>query len=300
MNKVIQRPILAFAVALAAVGFLSVMDAVMKVLVLAIGVYATSVWRAVIGAALAAILYLPRRTHWPDRTTLRIHVGRAALITVMGLSFFWGLGRVPMAQAIALTFIAPLIALVLAAVTLGETIGPRTILGSVIAFGGVLVIFFGQARADLGQGAMVGCVAILGSALCYAVNIVLMRRQATAARPLEIIFFQNVSVAALLVASLPFLGGTIIPAGHWLELIAAALLSGAGLMLFAYAYARGEAGYLAVTEYSGFLWAALLGWLVFREPVSTFTLAGALLIVGGCVIAARKGPAIEPEIEALA
>src|SRR6476619_7603972 len=147
MNKVAQRPIVAFAVALAAVGFLSVMDAVMKGLVLAIGVYATSVWRALIGAGLAAILYLPRRTHWPDRTTFRIHVGRAALITVMGLLFFWGLGRVPMAQAIALTFIAPLIALVLAAVTLGEHIGSRSIIGSVTAFAGVLIIVFGQATA---------------------------------------------------------------------------------------------------------------------------------------------------------
>jgi S-adenosylmethionine uptake transporter len=300
MNKVAQRPLLAFAVALAAVGFLSVMDAVMKALVLDIGVYLTSVWRALIGVVLAACLYLPRRTHWPDGATLRIHLARAALITVMGLLFFWGLGRVPMAQAIALTFISPLIALFLAAAFLGEKIGPRTAAGSVLAFGGVLVIFFGQARAELGSAALAGSLAILGSALCYAVNIVMMRRQATAARPLEITFFQNLTIACLLVASIPFMGGVALPTGHWLELIAAALLSGGGLMLFAFAYARGEAGYLSVTEYSGFLWAALLGWLVFREPVSPFTLAGALLIVGGCAVAARKGPAVEPEIEALA
>ena len=300
MNQVAQRPYLAFAVALAAVGLLSVMDAVMKALVLALGVYVTSVWRALIGVGLAACLYLPRRTHWPDRATLRIHVARAALITVMGLLFFWGLARVPMAQAIALTFISPLIALFLAAAFLGEQIGPRTFGGSVLAFAGVLVIFFGQARAELGPGALAGSIAILGSALCYAVNIVMMRRQATAARPLEITFFQNLTVACLLVASIPFMGGLTLPTGHWIELLGAALLSSGGLMLFAYAYARGEAGYLSVTEYSGFLWAALLGWLVFREPVSPFTMAGAALIVAGCIIAARKGAAVEPEIEALA
>jgi S-adenosylmethionine uptake transporter len=300
MNKVAQRPILAFAVALAAVGLLSVMDAVMKGLVLAIGVYVTSVWRALIGAVLAACLYLPRRTHWPDKATLRIHLSRAALITVMGLLFFWGLGRVPMAQAIALTFISPLIALFLAAVFLGETIGPRILGGSVLAFAGVLVIVVGQASGDLGSGGLLGSIAILASALCYAVNIVMMRRQATAARPLEITFFQNLTVASLLVGSIPFVGGMTWPAGHWLELLGAALLSSGGLMLFAYAYARGEAGYLSVTEYSGFLWAALLGWLVFREPVSPFTIAGAVLIVGGCVMAARQGPPVEPEIEALA
>ena len=58
-------------------------------------------------------------------------------------------------------------------------------------------------------------------------------------------------------------------------------------LLFAWAYARGPASYLAATEYSGFLWASALGWLVFRERVSLYTLAGAVLIVGGCLVAAR-------------
>ena len=58
-----------------------------------------------------------------------------------------------------------------------------------------------------------------------------------------------------------------------------------------------EASYLAVTEYSAFLWAAALGWLVFREPVSLYTLAGAVLIVGGCLVAASKRPLAPPEIE---
>ena len=59
-------------------------------------------------------------------------------------------------------------------------------------------------------------------------------------------------------------------------------------MLFAFAYARGEASYLAVTEYSAFLWAAALGWIVFHEPVSTYTLAGAVLIVGGCLVGSAR------------
>ena len=62
-------------------------------------------------------------------------------------------------------------------------------------------------------------------------------------------------------------------------------MSTGGGLLFSWAYARAEAGYLAVTEYSGFLWASALGWLIFRERVSLYTLAGAVLIVGGCLIA---------------
>ena len=74
----------------------------------------------------------------------------------MALLFFWGLARVPMAQAVALTFIAPLIALFLAALLLKEPIGRRTVGGSLAAFAGVVVIFIGQARADLGREALLG------------------------------------------------------------------------------------------------------------------------------------------------
>jgi S-adenosylmethionine uptake transporter len=295
-----QQPILAFAVALASVGILSVMDAVMKALVLAIGLYATTVWRSLVGLIMSSFLYLPRRKAWPSRKVIRLHIARGVVVTVMGLLFFFGLGRIPMAQAIALTFIAPLIALVLAAATLGERVGQRTILASITAFAGVIIIVAGQATTQMGEGVLVGSFAILGSAVCYAVYIVMMRRQSLAAKPLEIGFFQNGTIAVLMVASLPFLGGVEWPGEHWPAIVAAAAMSFAGILLFAYAYARGEASYLALTEYSGFLWAAALGWLVFSEPVSPYTLAGALLIVGGCVVAAREKPRPDPEIEALA
>jgi S-adenosylmethionine uptake transporter len=124
----------------------------------------------------------------------------------------------------------------------------------------------------------------------------MMRRQALKARPLEINFFQSVTVMAVWLAVLPFAGPPEWPDGQWLWIAVAASLSTAGTLLFAWAYARGEASYLAVTEYSGFLWASALGWLIFRERVSLYTLAGAVLIVGGCLIAARR-PRVPPEMD---
>jgi S-adenosylmethionine uptake transporter len=67
--------------------------------------------------------------------------------------------------------------------------------------------------------------------------------------------------------------------------------------LFAWGYARAEASYLAVTEYSAFLWASALGWIVFQERVSWYTVAGAAAIVGGCLLAARAKPAVPPEMD---
>ena len=84
MNRVAQHPVQAFLAALAAVGILSIMDAVMKALVLAIGIYAVSIWRSVVGLILSGSLYLPRRLPWPSRSTLKIHVARGVIVTVMG------------------------------------------------------------------------------------------------------------------------------------------------------------------------------------------------------------------------
>src|SRR5688572_11881393 len=142
------------------------MDAVMKGLVLAIGAYTTMFWRNLAGIGMSGVMYLPTRRGWPAWPAMRMHLSRGVLSTAMGFLFFWGLARVPLAQAIALAFIAPLIALFLAAVLLKETVGGRTVGASLIAFAGVLVIFVGQAQADLGRDATIGSLAILASAVC--------------------------------------------------------------------------------------------------------------------------------------
>jgi len=300
VNRVAQHPVQGFIAALGAVAVLSIMDAVMKHLVLAIGIVAVSIWRAAANLAISTALYLPRRAPWPARRTLQIHVARGIVVTVMAFLFFWGIGRVPLAQAIALTFIGPLIALMLAAIFLHEQIGSRSIAGSIAAFGGVIVIVFGQARADLGPDVLLGTAAILGSAICYAVNIVMMRQQALAAEPFEINFFQCLTVMALWLLVLPVAGVPAWPGSQWLWIGLAATLSTSGTLLFAWGYARGPASYLAATEYSGFLWASLCGWLAFHERVSAYTLAGAVLIVGGCLLAARGKVAAPPEIDVAA
>jgi S-adenosylmethionine uptake transporter len=79
--------------------------------------------------------------------------------------------------------------------------------------------------------------------------------------------------------------------------VVASIMSTAGGLLFSWAYARAEASYLAVTEYSGFLWAAACGWFFFGEGVSLYTAAGAALIVGGCFVAARGRVNAPGEVE---
>jgi S-adenosylmethionine uptake transporter len=76
--------------------------------------------------------------------------------------------------------------------------------------------------------------------------------------------------------------------GEWPDIAAAALLATVSLMLLAWAYARAEAQILLPIEYTAFIWAALMGWLWFGEALTPGTLAGVVLIVGGCWIATRS------------
>lgn len=287
MTKPSVSPLAAFGVAVLGIAIFSSMDAVMKGLVIALGAYDTLVWRTLAGTILTGLIYLPRRRGWPSRATMRVHLIRGGVSSVMAVTFFWGLARVPMAQAIALAFIAPLLALFGAAFLLEETIPRRAIVASLIAFAGVGVIMLGQAASAPSPDRFRGTVAILVSALCYAYNIVLMRQQALVAGPSEVAFFQSVIVGAILAVAAPFL--LHLPDAHHAPMILlAAALATVSLLLLAWAYARGEANYLAPTEYTGFIWAALWGWVVFHEPVASYTLAGAALIITGCLIAARR------------
>jgi S-adenosylmethionine uptake transporter len=293
-------PMTAFLVGMAGIATFSAMDAVMKGLVLALGTYTTLFWRSLAGTAMAGALFA-RNPRWPDRPTMRLHLARGILGSGMAFLFFWGLARVPIAQAIALAFIAPLIALYLAAVLLKESVSSRILGGSLVAFAGVLVIFIGQARAELGREALLGSLAILASAVCYAINIILMRRQAQAASPVEVGFFQSFIMAAVLVLILPLAGGVPLPPADQIAFVLlAAFLATASLLLLSWAYARAQASYLATTEYTSFLWAALFGWIFFNESVSAFTVAGAAMIVGGCLLAARTPEEADPSLEVAA
>jgi S-adenosylmethionine uptake transporter len=284
--------LLAFAIATLGIAVFSCMDAVMKGLSLAIGAYNALLWRSVAGAAISGVLFLVTRTALPASSVLRVHLIRGAVSAVMAVTFFWGLARVPMAQAISLAFIAPLIALFLAAILLKERISRAAIVASLLALVGVGVILLGQAQAHLGHSAFLGAIAV-----CYAWNIILMRQQAQVAGPIEIAFFQSIIVAALLALAAPWLA--VIPEAHHAPaLIGAAALATASLLLLSWAYARGEASYLAPTEYTSLIWAASLGWLVFGERLSPYTTAGAAFIITGCIIAARHRPAHISDTEA--
>jgi S-adenosylmethionine uptake transporter len=286
----------AFAVATLGIALFSAMDAVMKGLSIAIGAYNSVFWRMLVGLLLSSLLYLPARPPRPSREAMRFHIIRGLVGSVMALTFFWGIARLPLAEAVALTFIAPLLSLYLAAVMLKEPVGRRAVLASVIGFAGVLVIVGARAGTP-GDRDLWGAASVLVSAILYAYNIILMRQQALVAKPLEIAFYQYLVIGGVLALAAPFLA-VFPPANQWPNLVFAALLALVSLMLLAWSYARAEAHRLAAVEYTALVWAALFGLVIFGEEIAVSTLIGAALIVGGCILAARTTSHPAPAAEA--
>lgn len=284
-----HHPVAPFAAACLGIALYSAMDAVMKGLVIAIGAYAALFWRLGVGVALTGGLYAASRPVLPALRVVRIHAARSVVVAIMALAFFWGIGRVPLAEAIALSFIAPLIALALAALFLGEQVGRRSITAGLLGIAGVIVILTGQTdSAQRPPDAGWGVAAILTSAIFYAINLVMARHQAQHAEPREIAFFQNLFVLTIFALGAPFL--LIIPdIAHWPAIIGAAALAVTSLLLLSWANARAEAQQLVNVEYTAFIWAAIMGWLFFDEALTLATLGGTALIVTGCWIAARRG-----------
>ncbi len=290
---------MAFLVALAGIGTYSGMDVVMKGLSLELGAYNAMLWRSILSVALAGALFAWRRPAWPNRDVLRLHIWRGCVIAVMAFFFFWGLKYLPVAEAIGLTFIAPLIALYLAAAILREQIGRQAVIASLIGVMGASTIIVGRLTGDYDADTGRGIAAILISAMLYAYNIILQRQQALVAKPIEIAFFQNVTVIVLFASLSPWLA-TQPPVAQAPNLALAAVLGLVSLMMMSWAYARAPANSLIPVEYTAFAWAALLGWLVFAESITLATVFGTAMIVTGCLVAAWQRPERAQHVETTA
>lgn len=280
--------LLPLAAAALGVGFLSLMDAFMKEAALITGAYTATVLRSMVGAAIIAPFWLWRTEGWPSREVFKLHLERGIISAFMALSFFYALTKLPLAEAIAISFIAPLIALYFARVLLGEEIRPKAIFASVLGFIGTLVIVGGRiGQGEFDSDAALGLASLMFSALLYAYNFIVIRRQSQRAGPVEIATFHSGIGGAVLLLFAPFLG-TMPETEALLPIAAAGALTVGGAMAIAWAYARAEAQALVPIEYSGFLWASVFGWAFFREAVTLPTIAGTALIVAGCWMATRK------------
>ena len=277
------------ALVLLAIGLLSAMDAGMKMQATLIPLL-QAVW---LRYATATAVLVPVFFARPQRLTVRsvrANALRGAIVAATALSFFYAIAVLPLALVVAIAFVAPFFIALLGWLLLGEPIHPRIWLGIGVGFAGVLVIFGGELRVGVSADQLGGFAAALAGAFGYALVAVLIRRQAATDRTQTMVLLQTATAGLIL---------TPLAIGVWEPLDQTTLLLGIvigclgafGQLAVAAGFSRAPAARLGVLEYTGFLWAAVLGFVFFAEIPRAETLAGAAIIVAACLIALRPARA---------
>lgn len=277
------------ALAIAAEGLLTLMDALIKALS---GRYPTlqiAFLRFGFGLAGAAVYAAWIRPGWPTREASTSGAMRAVIIVVAATTFFYGLALLPLADAIALGFIAPVLTALFSVLLLGERLDWRILLALAGGFGGMLLIVGGGLGGGRGldRDVVVGAVAVLVSAVAYALNIVMLRHRATRDPLAQIVLFQNLGPAVILAIPALWVWTPPTLADYAIFALLGTLGVTAHTML-AHAFARIEAARLAPVGYVTLVWGMLFGFLFFAEVPGLTTLAGAALIVLGTLVSQRR------------
>jgi drug/metabolite transporter (DMT)-like permease len=212
------------------------------------------------------------------------HVGRG-LISVAGMFLnFAALARLPLSDATAISFAAPLITVAFAALFLGERV--RIYRWSAVAIGFVGVVVMLWPYLDLRQftpggaasaAATIGAICALGAAFTNAGSVIQTRRLTTTETTSSIVFYFSLICAIGGLATLPF--GWIAPALPQLAaLIGLGVLGGLAHVLVTESYRYAPASVIAPFDYSMMIWAFILGYTLFDEIPSVYVFCGAAIV----------------------
>jgi drug/metabolite transporter (DMT)-like permease len=274
--------------AIAAEGLLTLMDALIKLLTARYPTIEIAFLRYFFGLIGAIVYTAWVRPGWPTREATVHNSLRALLIVVIATSFFFALGRLPLADAIALSFISPVLTALMGGLLLGERLDWRIAVALCAGLAGMLLIVGGSVGSGhYNDEVLIGAAAVLVSAIGYALNIIMLRHRATRDSLAHIVLFQNLGPALIL--AVPGLIVWITPTHTDLALFA--LLGTIGVIahtMLAHAFARLEAARLAPVQYLTLVWGVVFGFLFFAEIPGLATVLGALLIVLGTLVSQRR------------
>lgn len=217
-----------------------------------------------------------------DRT-LWIHACRGALIAAATLFFFTSLRVLPLADAISIFFIEPLLLTLLAALFLGEPIGWRRVLAVLAGFGGALIIVRPSYQAFGLQAVLPLC-----AALCFAFYLLLTRLLTRSVDAVTMQFsagvFGGLAMAAALavgaVEGIEIFDPVWPGAVEWAMLAGLGVIATGGHMLVVLAFRRAPASVLAPFQYIEIISATTLGFLIFDDFPDAMTWLGIAVIVG--------------------
>lgn len=219
-----------------------------------------------------------------------LHLRRAVAGTASMFLNFAALMRLPLADVTAFSFVMPIFATVLAALLLGEKVGPHRAGAVVLGFGGVLLMVAPHSGlgAGLATGSTLGAAMALGGALLSAFVVVFIRQMSATETSEAIVFYFMVVCAAAGAATMIWVRVPLGP-GQIVWLVLCGILGGIGQVCMTYSYRYAEPSLLAPFDYAAMVWAVALGFFVFAEIPERIVLAGAgVVIAAGLYIVWRE------------
>lgn len=261
---------------LLAVFMFAMMDTAMKLLSARYPAIQVAALRSLSSLPLVAA-YLGWRGAYAGILQIRwgMHVLRALLGILMLAFFAFGLQRLSLAEAYSIFFIAPALITALSVLFLKERVDLARWVAIGVGLCGVLVVL----RPDGAGFLTIGGVAVLGSALCYAVSAITVRILSRTDRSEHMVFWLMLMMA---------IGASAMAAPDWVAMRAAdiPLLCGLavtgfiGQLAITEAFTKGEASSVAPFEYSALAWGVGLDWLLWQTLPDGYTMLGAAIIIG--------------------
>ena len=267
----------------AAMLFIPILDVFAKLLGQALDPVEVTFMRFVMQILLMAPLVIWARQWHVPAGTLMMQFARGILLAIATVCFFAALQHLPMAEAISIYFVQPLILTALSALFLGEQIRQRRIIAIIIGLFGVVVIL---------QPSIVifGAPALfpLATALAMAGYVTITRRLAGKAHPFQMQFIVGITAtialgATMLIGQMFDLAGTgfIMPNAQQFEwIIYMGLVATIGHIFIVWAANNAPASVLAPFQYTEIISSVILGYLVFGDLPAKSTILGVCIIVG--------------------
>ena len=296
MERARNAPALGIAFMAAAMFFISVNDALIKLIGLSYALHQIVFIRNSIACLFILLLvwrtggFAQVRTDQPGLQLLR-----AALIVFSNTTLYAAFIVMPLAQVTALYFVAPFFVTLLSVPVLGERVGPLRILAIIIGFGGVVVMVAPELTGDLGWVSILPVIAAAGYASAAVLTRKLGQRTSAAALALYLqlgfIVFTSFMYVVAGAGQFEHLASNdslrfLLMAWRWPDAEDWPLLLGLGALsagigyCMSQAYRQAPASTVAPFEYVLMVYAVFWGIVLFDEWPSSTVMLGAAIIVG--------------------
>ena len=201
------------------------------------------------------------------------HLLRAGAMTGSTFFFITGLSLLPITDAIAIAFVAPILTTILGVIILREAVSWKRWAAIFVGFFGVIIIL--QPTSDAFK---IAAIAPMGAAAFGAARDVITRAISGSENSLSILFTSMLMITIAGFLTYPLGWSTVKPSHIWI-FITSSLLVGLAQYLMIEAFRLGEVALISPFKYSSLLWATLIGLVIWNDLPSKHVVLGAFILI---------------------